>query len=107
MLQAANEASGAPIIDLNVGSETCLLEEKDGQQEAVVSVQWTKAREDAETRAVRFILSHSTCGARKVTFSLPYFHEQLYFIFPLGIQMRPLHHSGIKLESLFTKCWRI
>ncbi|KAI3426613.1 uncharacterized protein J3R85_009809 [Psidium guajava] len=51
-LQAAKEALKAPNINPNAGSETRLLKENDGEQQTVVSVQWTKASEDAETQAI-------------------------------------------------------
>ncbi|XP_056176198.1 protein PIN-LIKES 5-like [Syzygium oleosum] len=51
-IRAAKEASKAPNIDPKSGSETHLLKEKDGEQQAIVSVQWTKASGDAETQAI-------------------------------------------------------
>ncbi|KAL3720655.1 hypothetical protein ACJRO7_005469 [Eucalyptus globulus] len=71
-LQAAKDASKAPNILQNAGLESHLLKERDGEQRTIVSVQWTKASEGAETQAVRLILffAQSTCGARKVTFKV-------------------------------------
>ncbi|KAI6671622.1 hypothetical protein NL676_006507 [Syzygium grande] len=51
-IQAAKEALKAPNIDPNSGSGAHLLKEKDGEQQAIVSVQWTKASGDAETQAI-------------------------------------------------------